>query len=200
LSEAALASASALTDEAFDSARALSASAFATAVEASADAFASERAFAATAASAARAAFDEASAACVDARSDFSPAIIPERSETVNLAITDFTGAARPVTAVTVERPVATTVTSPATPVASAAVTVPRTAPVDVFVAVAVVSDLVTEPSANVEPIKVTVAVSETEFPNTSVVVRAIVGTVPTAVADGTVSPRLYAAPAVPEM
>ena len=63
--------------------------------------------------------------------------MIPERSEIVNLVITDFTGAARPVTAVTVERPVATTVTSPATPVASAAVTVPRTAPVEVFVAVA---------------------------------------------------------------
>ena len=138
--------------------------------------------------------------ALATARSDFSPAIIPVRSETVNLAITDFTGAARPVTAVTDARPVATTVTSPATPATRAAVTVPRTAPVEVLVAVAVVRDLVTERSANAEPIKVTVAVSETEFPNTSVVVRAIVGTVPTAVAEGTDSPRLYAAPAVPEM
>ena len=44
---------------------------------------------------------------------------------------------------------------------------------------------------ANVEPINVTVAVSDTALPNTSVVVTAIVGTVPTAVADGTESPRL---------
>ena len=125
---------------------------------------------------------------------------MPDKSDTVNLEITDLVGTARPVTAVTDARPVATTVISPATAVASAAVTVPRTAPVEAFVAAAVVNTVETDPLAKVEPIKVTVAVSDTALPNTSVVVRAIVGTVPTAVADGTDSPRLYAEPGVPAM
>ena len=187
MSDAALADTAEASDAALASARALSDAALASA-----------RAFAFANLFASFEAFSVASAACDAARSDFNPVMIPARSETVNLAIADLTGAANPVTAVTPESPVTTTVTSPATAVESDAVAVPRTAPVDVLVAVAVVNVVETAPPVNVEPIKVTVAVSDTALPKTSVVLIEIVGIVPTAVADGTEIPKLYADPARP--
>ena len=60
----------------------------------------------------------------------------------------------------------------------------------------------VTEPSANVEPITVAVRVSPVRIalPNTSVAETVIVGTVPTAVAEGTDTATFDAEPAVPLM
>ena len=58
----------------------------------------------------------------------------------------------------------------------------------------------VAEPSAKVDPITVAVIVSPVaiRFPKTSVAETVIVGIVPTAVAEGTESATLDAAPAVP--
>jgi hypothetical protein len=62
-----------------------------------------------------------------------------------------------------------------------------------------VVNVFVTELSAKEEPISVTERLSDaTALPNTSVADAVIVGTVPTAVREGTESATLYAGPAVP--
>jgi hypothetical protein len=60
----------------------------------------------------------------------------------------------------------------------------------------------VDEPSANVDPITVAVIVSPVAiaFPKTSVAETVIVGTVPTAVAEGTETATFDAAPGVPLM
>ena len=64
-----------------------------------------------------------------------------------------------------------------------------------------VVSVFVIDASENVAPIKVTETGSDaTGFPNTSVAETEIVGTVPTAVADGTETATFAATPALPLM
>ena len=120
----------------------------------------------------------------------------------MNLEIADLTGASKPVTAVAEVAPVATTVMSPATAVASDSVLEPRTVTgvtPAADVTAEVVNVFVTELSAKAPPTSVTeIASAATGLPNTSVANAVIVGTVPTAVAVGTESATLYAGPAVP--
>ena len=120
----------------------------------------------------------------------------------MNVAIADLTAPGSPVAVAVIEGSVATTVTEPATAVASVPVTEPTTVtgvtPLAELTA-EVVSVFVIDESENVVPIKDTETGSDaTAFPKTSVTETEKVGTVPDATVGGTESATFAADPAVP--
>jgi len=154
--------------------------------------------------SAASAAFAVASCVLSDATCALSATICAPRSDTENVAIADLTAAGSPVAVAAIVASVATTVTVPATAVASVPVAEPNTVTgvtPAAEVTAEVVRVFVIDASENVAPINVTETDSDaTGFPNTSVAETEIVGIVPTAVADGTATATFAATPAVPLM
>ena len=187
----ALASARILSEADFVSTASLSAAA----LSAARPAFSAARRFAAACASSARPAFSAASCAV-------SVATVPFRSDTVNAACAALIGAVSPATVAAEVAPVTTTVTVPATPIASDAVLEPATSVVSAVASavVDVTSVFVTVPSANVDPSTVAVNVSPVRIalPKTSVADTVTVGMVPTADAAGTATATFDAVPAIP--